>query len=45
MTLEQVEKRLKEIDVAMNEIIIEKHQLLGYRQRILDEQEPKKEKK
>ena len=44
LTLEQIDKRLEEIPLQMNQIIAERNQLLGYKQ-ALEDSEPKEEPK
>ena len=43
--LEDIEKRLKEIPALIEQLKGEQHQLLGYRQALLDIEEKKKEAK
>ena len=41
MTLEEVDKRLKEIPVVLEQIRSEQNQLLGYKQALLDMEDEK----
>ena len=45
MKLEEIEKRIKEIPVLLEQLKGEHNQLLGYRQALLDIEEKKKEAK
>jgi tetrahydromethanopterin S-methyltransferase subunit G len=45
MKLEDIEKRLQEIPVMLEQLKGEHNQLLGYKQALLDIEEKKKEKK
>ena len=45
MKLEDIEKRIKEIPVLLEQLKGEHNQLLGYRQALLDIEEKKKEAK
>ena len=41
MTLEEIDKRLKEIPVVLDQIRSEQNQLLGYKQALLDMEDEK----
>ena len=43
MTIEDIDKRLKEIPVLIEQIKAEQNQLLGYKQALLDIEKTKKE--
>jgi hypothetical protein len=45
MKLEEIEKRIQEIPVLLEQLKSEHNQLLGYRQALLDIEEKKKESK
>jgi len=45
MKLEEIEKRIQEIPVLLEQLKSENNQLLGYRQALLDIEEKKKEAK
>jgi hypothetical protein len=45
MKLEDIEKRLKEIPVILEQLKAEQNQLLGYKQALLDIEKEDKEKK
>ena len=45
MKLEDIEKRIQEIPVMLEQLKAEQNQLLGYKQALLDIEEKKKENK
>ena len=45
MKLEDIEKRIKELPVILEQLKAEQNQLLGYKQALLDIEDKKKEKK
>jgi hypothetical protein len=45
LKLEDIDKRLKEIPLQVQELAIEQNQLLGYKQALLDIEKPKEDKK
>ena len=45
MNLEDIDKRLKEIPVLLEQLRAEQNQLLGYKQALLDIEEKEKESK
>ena len=45
MKLEDIEKRIQEIPVILEQLKAEQNQLLGYKQALLDIEDKKKEKK
>ena len=45
MNLEDIDKRLKEIPVLLEQLRAEQNQLLGYKQALLDIEKTKEEKK
>ena len=45
MKLEDIDKRLKEIPVLLEQLRAEQNQLLGYKQALLDIEKTKEEKK
>ena len=45
MKLEDIEKRIQEIPVILEQLKAEQNQLLGYKQALLDIEEKKKENK